>query len=222
MGRTMVVRSKAVFLVFQALAAAALLAGCSLSAPDHFSPSPLQLQQDRLAGTLPASQFDEAMVAEMATHFTKHGEGPVDLTVTYDPLSRTATAMNAREEAKRIAFLLRKNGVENVRADILPVTHSGDEMKVMFSYDYYSLLPPEGCEMMPGVKGRTIDAQENYKLGCTVDTLFARQIARPKDLSGQGPGSPATADGRRASNIVDLYRTGAPNKALEGETASDQ
>lgn len=218
----MVIRIRAGLPVFYALAASALVGACGLSAPDHFTESRVQVQQDRLSAALPVSQFDEAKVAEMASHFAKSGEGPVELTVTYDPYSRKATAMNARNEARRIAALLRKNGVEDIKADILPVMDSGDEMKAMFSYTYYSALPPEDCEMMPGVTGRAINAQEDYKLGCTVDTLFARQIARPKDLAGQGVQADSVTDGRRASNIVDRYRTGAPNEPLDGETASDQ
>lgn len=198
------------------------LAGCSLSSPDHFSPSRMQVQEEKFSESVSVSQFDESKVAELAAHFAKHGEGPVELTVTYDPASRKATAMHARNEAERIAYLLRKNGVEQVKADILPVVDSGDEMKAMFSYTFYSALPPADCEMMPGVTGRAIEAQEDYRLGCTVDTLFARQIARPKDLNGQEMAADSVTDGRRASNIVDRYRTGTPNETLEGESASDQ
>lgn len=218
----MIIRIRAGFPVFCALAASALLAGCGLSAPDHFTESRVQVQQEKLSAALPVSQFDEAKVAEMAKHFAKSGEGPVELTVTYDPYSRKATAMNARNEARRISALLRKNGVEDIRADILPVVDSGDEMNAMFSYTYYSALPPADCEMLPGVTSRTVDAEADYELGCTVDTLFARQVARPKDLAGQGVQADSVTDGRRASNIVDRYRTGTPNEALDGETASEQ
>jgi type IV pilus biogenesis protein CpaD/CtpE len=59
---------------------------------------------------------------------------------------------------------------------------------------------------------------ENYRFGCTLDTVVARQV-RPKDLAGRG-GDDVMNDGRRNANIVERYRTGEPNKALEGESAS--
>ena len=73
---------------------------------------------------------------------------------------------------------------------------------------------------MEGFEGQNITVAEEYKLGCTVDTVFARQIARPKDLKGRGI-SATTTEGRSASNIVDMERSGAPKEALEGETASE-
>lgn len=219
----MVIRNiKTGFPFFCALAASVFMGGCSLSTPDHFSTGRLGVEERELSETVLVSQFDEKRVAEMAAHFAKSGEGPVELTVTYDPRSSKATAMHAHEEAKRIAYLLKKNGVEDVRADILPVMDSGDEMKAMFSYSYYLALPPEGCETMPGVDGRAIDAQEDYKLGCTVDTLLVRQIARPRDLKGRSVEKDSVTDGRRAANIVDRYRSGVPNEPLEGGNASDQ
>ncbi|MCC6597241.1 MAG: hypothetical protein IT559_00430 [Alphaproteobacteria bacterium] len=207
--------------ILNILSVAVLLAGCTLSAPDHFTDNRLQVQEEQFSESIPVSQFDERSVEALAAHFAKHGDGPVELTVTYDPYSAKATARRADEEAVRIAQLLKKNGVEQIKADILPVMDSGDEMRALFSYTFYSALPPADCEVMPGLQGRRIDAQADYKLGCTVDTLVARQIARPKDLLGQKTDGGLT-DGRRAANIVERYRTGTPNQPLEGESASDK
>jgi len=73
---------------------------------------------------------------------------------------------------------------------------------------------------MTGIDNRDINVEEAYKLGCSTETLFARQIARPKDLKGQGT-TDANTDGRRSANIVEGYRTGVQNESLGGERASE-
>ena len=93
-------------------------------------------------------------------------------------------------------------------------------MKALVRYDSYSALPPEDCGPMPGLEStEDVSFDENYRLGCSVDMLTARQIARPKDLLGREQ-QETTSDGRRGSNIVETYRTGTPNEPLEGESAT--
>jgi type IV pilus biogenesis protein CpaD/CtpE len=194
---------------------------CTLDEPDHFSASRVQVEEKPYTGTVDVSQFGEGEAAQAAAQYRRYGEGPVELVVTYDPVSARATAMSAADEAARLAQLLRRNGVENVRTNIMPVNDSGERMKALLSYNSYSALPPEDCTLLPGIENRANTPEEGYKMGCSVDTLYARQIARPRDLKGQtGPGE--DGDGRRAANIVEVYRSGQPNKPLEGETASGE
>ena len=69
------------------------------------------------------------------------------------------------------------------------------------------------------MESRDVYVDEDYKLGCTIETVFSRQIARPKDLKGR-PNTDPTSSGRRASNVVEDYRTGVPNEPMGGESAS--
>ena len=108
----------------------------------------------------------------------------------------------------------------DVNTTILPVKGSGNISRALVSYDTYAVKVPDDCEMMDGMEDRNVDPDEDYKLGCTRDALFAKQIANPKDLTGRSVDN-QTSDGRRAANIVDRYRTGEPNAALEGETVSE-
>ncbi len=64
-----------------------------------------------------------------------------------------------------------------------------------------------------------LDEAKDYKLGCSIETYVSRQIARPKDLLGND--NMGNADGRPRVNGVEPYMTGAPNKELSGETASE-
>lgn len=196
------------------------LMGCSLHAPDHFTNERVQIEKKDFADTVALSKIDEQAVRKAADHYLRHGEGPFDLTVTYDP-AMTSGAMKASDEAARLTGLLRKNGVDDIQASILPVKNSGAEMKALFNYTAYNALAPADCDLLPGVNSRIVEAEEGYKLGCSVETLYARQIARPKDLRGQ-TAEGELFDGRRSSNVVDVYRTGVPNEKIEGESSSGQ
>lgn len=187
--------------------------------PDNFTTSRVQVEQKPFSETVPVSEFSSQAVASAAAQYRKHGDGPLELVVTYDPKSKTANAMAAADEAAKIAKMFRQNGVAEVRTSIMPVVDNGDGMRALYSYDSYNALAPKDCDLMPGIDTRHVEAEKDYKLGCSVETMYARQIARPKDLKGQGPAT-EPGDGRRAANIVDVYRTGVPNEPLEGEKAS--
>ena len=197
------------------------ISACSeLYSETWVSPNRLQVEEKKFTQEIPVGDLDASALAGLADHYDRHGEGPLELTVTYDPKSSSNTAMKASHEASRIVQTLRQNGLHNVHPGILPVHGQGDDSRAMISYISYDALAPKDCPLMEGIENSAdLRADRSYKLGCSVDTLFARQIARPKDLNGQGIDS--TSEGRRSSNIVDFYRSGQPNEPLEGETASE-
>ncbi len=201
-----------------ALTSVVFAGACSLDSPTKITDKRVQVEHERFVEDTTVEDFDSHEVAALAQHYARHGSGPLDLTVTYDPQSSTATAMNASAKAAKLADDLRANGVDNVKTNILPVK-SSHVSKVLITYDGFNALAPDDCEMISGYHNRGTDADPDYEMGCSVDTLFAKQIARPKDLYGQADTN-TTSDGRRASNITEIYRTGAPSAELSGENAS--
>jgi type IV pilus biogenesis protein CpaD/CtpE len=197
------------------------LTGCSMEEPGHLSLEKARVTQEKIYEKVMLGDADEGYLKALAAHYRKAGSGPVDLTVLYDPQSKTSTAMKASRDSARIVSDLRNYGVQNIDATILPVKDHGDESEILLSYQAYEAQGPENCETMPGYDDNELNIEEGYKLGCTVETLYAKQIARPKDMAGQATNDPHT-DGRRSSNIVDGYRTGEPNDTLEGLTATDE
>lgn len=205
------------------LAAGVLFVGACESIvhePTHINQNRLQVQEEEFFEDIAISDLDDGYIMALSKHYSRHGDGGVDLTVTYDPRSKASTAMHASNEIARISEGLRKNGVAHVETNIMPVKGQGSEARALISYNSYSALAPQDCNLMPGLRDLNVDNDKDYNLGCSVETVFARQIARPKDLQGRAQNDP-TSDGRRASNVVELYRTGAFNEPLEGETASD-
>ena len=193
------------------------VSSCAWEEPTHFKQSTMRLEEEKVEHTIAAADLSETSLKALAAHYRKHGDGPLNVTLTYDPKSKVNTAMKASEKASEVAGVLRKEGIHDLNVNILPVQDS-ETPQALVSYMGYNALAPEDCTLLPGIENRNVHVDEDYKLGCSVDTIFARQIARPKDLLGQRNGE--YTDGRRAANIGDYYRSGAPNEPLNGESAS--
>ena len=169
---------------------------------------------------IPTADMTEAMLSSVAAHYRSSGDGPVHITVTYDPKSKKNTAMKAAGEAARISTYLRRKAEAEVLSDIASVTGSGTNSETQITYDVRTAQAPAECKTMGGIAGEPTRADDDYIYGCGIETLFAKQIANPKDLNGRDGLRAAETDGGRFSNIVGSYRTGEPNSALVGESAS--
>ncbi|MEM7651271.1 MAG: CpaD family pilus assembly lipoprotein [Pseudomonadota bacterium] len=207
------------YMVLALIIVVMMLTGCDLSEPTNLSQNRIQVEEEKFSDSIAVSSMNDAAIHGLASHYTKHGDSPLSLTVTYDPKSKTSNAMHASDAAARLSGDLRAKGVPDVQASILPVKDLGSEMHAMVSYTAYNALAPKDCKTMDGFENQTVNNDKDYRLGCTIDTVFARQIARPKDLKGQA--TSRTVDGRRMANTVETYRTGVPNEPLVGETASE-
>lgn len=182
----------------------------------------VQVQGQDFQDDISVADADEGYLKGLAAHYRKYGSGLMDVVVTYDARSYRNTAMKASEQAARISKVLRANGVNDLDVNILPIKGAGDESRIFVRYEGYTAHAPKGCDhLMPGADGDAVEYDPDYKLGCTIESMLARQVARPADLMGNGVQG-QTTDGRAATNIVDLYRSGAPNEPLEGEQASGE
>ncbi len=197
------------------------LTGCSMYSPSSINENPVQVSEERVTNDIAVIDADDAFIASLARHYTKHSGSPMDIVVTYDPKSRANTAMWATSKVSDIVGGLREYGVDNVSAKILPVNSQGSDARLLVSYNSFNAHAPKGCDVeMAGMNGDLKRADPDYKLGCAIDTMIARQIAKPAHLLGRGAVGGAK-DGRSATNIVDIYRAGAQNKSLDGYNASD-
>ena len=182
----------------------------------------VQVQAEDFRDNMAIEDVSEAYLVGLANHYNRYGSGLMDVVVTYDARSQSNTAMKAGEEAAEIAKILRSNGVRHVDVGVLPVKSQGDYSRMIVSYDGYVAGAPKGCEnLLPGTDGDAVEYDENYKLGCTIESMIARQVSRPSDLMGNGVAD-HTTDGRAASHIVEGYRTGATLEPLRGEQASGE
>ena len=189
-----------------------------MHSPSKVSQNRVQVEQEYFVEEMDIRDVDNLYIAGLGVHYARHGIGPVHLSVAYDKTHENAA--KASSDAARIATMLQDEGVRDVRSNVMPVSHLGPHAKVMISYTAYNALAPKDCSLMSGIESAQIEPEQDYRLGCSIETLFAQQIARPKDLAGGDMGERIT-DGRRSANIVEGYRSGAPGDALSGENASD-
>lgn len=177
----------------------------------------VQIEQKDSFQEYNVKEIDDAVLSSIAYDYGRYGDGQVHMTITYDPKSRNGTALKATNEAAKLSEALRKKGVP-VKSDVMPVMNSLN-MKAIMSYERITALDPDCGNTLPGLEDRDHRTDFDYKMGCSVETMIARQIARPKDLLGNDAELSAR-DGRGIVNQIETIRSGAPNEALEGESAS--
>lgn len=194
--------------------AALTLQACTLHQKGTITPTRAQVQERTFHQKTPLAQVSPIYLEGLALHHDKYGDGPVNLTLIYD--YQKGGAMQASNKAADIASTLQIHGIRNTKIDILPVR--GEEALIV-TYAYYTAHGPKDCTTMPGYANTDISAQSDYRMGCTVETLIARQVARPKDLLGQENPNPTT-DGRSAANLVNAVRAGTLNQPINGQQAS--
>jgi len=204
-------------------AALLILPACSVHEPHGLYDTRLQAVKGFEEDLLPLSALDSRAVRLRANHYEKFGNGPMLLTVTFNPHSKIITASSARKHLQTLEQRFEREGVRDIKSDLLAVNDNLDEARVMISYATVRAEQPKGCEeRMPGLHDTNVESNAAYKFGCGTDTIFARQIAKPRHLIGNDDGADTTSEGRRAANIVETYRSGAPNVPLDGESASGE
>lgn len=197
-----------------------LVSACSLDGPSHITDHRVGVQEKVFVEEMDTDLLTEEFLRDVAYHYEENGEGAVDLMMGYDPTAKINTVLVVTDHLNKVVETFEQYGVKNVKPSIIPIKDLGDKSRTIISYTYFSVRAPEGCGYMPGYHdGRQVAFDEEYGLGCTIEHQYAKQVARPKDLAGTGWGH-ETSDGRRASNIVEGYRTGMPNKSLGGESSS--
>lgn len=203
-------------------ASVGMLAACEtiVHEPTHLSQSKIKVEEDKIFEDVAVDALDADSLLALSHHYNRHGDGGIDLTVTYDPGASQGSAMRAGDDVVRIAKALRDGGADRVNANILPVKDQGPQSRALISYRAYTASGPDDCGDIPGLKEANVDSDEDYELGCSLKAVMAKQIARPKDMRDRSH-KDTTSDGRAASNIIEAYRTGARNEPLDGESASD-
>lgn len=201
------------------LAAALMLSACAWDAPTRTTAGRAEVYSDDYVLEVPTETLKAAKLQDVSQHYWRYGSSPVLVTVMYDPHSPSNTAMKATQQATRIAETLHAQGIKAIDTDILPVQEAGDVSNTLITYNTVEARPPSECGEPLSMGYTDSEKDQNYALGCSVETYLARQVARPADLlgnDGQDPG-----EGRRAANMTNGYIGGEPNEPLEGETASD-
>jgi len=200
--------------VLSMLMAVVALPACTQNIDSNMNISRPVLEQKTVMSQLALNDINQSSLTLLAQDYKKNGSGPLELTMAFDPYSKSFTAMSALHELGHIKDALASLGVKNVVTETLAV--KGAEPAMMVAYDTVTARAADDCTMMPGVDvNQTTRHMAGYKFGCSVDTMLTKQIARPADLAGVGGVSREAYDGRRDANVVEGYASGAPRPPLD-------
>ncbi len=188
--------------------------------PTEVSTDRVEVQRENVDLEFDTAALSGPVLQNMAKDYRNRGESGMLVSVTYDPHSSVNTARHASDTASRIAAALNRQGVRNLQVETLPVVDSGDGSRTIVSYAGLKAVPPSSCS-------NTLDMDmvhdlkrlEEMRLGCTIETHTARQVARPADLLGNDVME--NSQGRYSANALEPYMSGQPNRALSGQNASD-
>lgn len=209
-------RIRSVAFMSVALIGVIVLSGCAkIDMPSKMTDEKIQIERQNFSERFVTADVNDVVLDRLADHFGRYGEGEAEIIVSYDPRSRKNTAMKASDHLHRIAQGLHKRGISHLKTNVLPVENSGDISEMIIGYTSLSALPPQDCNLMPGASGHQTTIDTDYDLGCTLDSIIARQVTRPGDLEGRSYGD-QDGDGRRAAAKVEPYRSGEGNGDLGG------
>ncbi len=196
-----------------------VLSSCSVYSETKFTENKAEIRHEIHTEKMAVSDMDEAAARAVASHYSRHGSGTAAVVVTYDPKAKDMTAMGATEEAARIGSTMRRYGVRDIDTRIMPAQGDAAGL-VLVSYNSYTAHAPKDCGLMAGIENSDVRYDKDYEFGCSMETMFARQVARPKDLAGQDM-TDLDMDGRGLSNVVEAYRMGETNPELGSESTTD-
>lgn len=202
------------------------MTGCSVESESWVNPSRVEVHDDQFTDTIQTDKIDDGVVRAIASYHYRYGNGPLQAAVSYDPASRSNTKDKAIRAANFLKAGLIQDGVQTVNVAVTASPATGDVSTTLVTFPAITATAPQGCDTMPGYEQPT-EVQNNandkpvYRIGCTVESLLARQVARPSDLLGKD-GFEGHSDGRRQERVLSTrgYYGDKPNSQLQGESAS--
>ncbi len=212
----MINRKKIMMLLFIPLMG---VSACTQTTPSMMNSAPMTVSEETIIDQIPYADVNSATISRMADYYLNNSTGPLGLTLTYDPNSTKFTKSKASHEMSHLTQALRKKGVDSTTTNIMPMPNS--VAMLIINYDMAVANAPADCGDTPGLydnqTGRFIG---EYKFGCGVETMFAKQISNPTDLYGNS--EMGVAGARRAAIVVEGHAAGVRNEPLAGVETNER
>lgn len=193
------------FLCAALVALVPVLPSCApQNTPSMMNANKVQLAMETSLQQVPVKDATDGYLRKLADDYTRYGSNGLSITLSYDPAKPgNYNAVKSFQDLERIKTRLNKLGVRNITAESVKV--DGADPTLMIMFDSTVAQAPEGCGLLPGLEGnQTTRFMGDYRFGCSIDTMTARQVYRPADLAGNDQLD--VGDGRRAANSLEHYR----------------
>lgn len=172
----------------------------------------------------PLVEFTDEDMADAAYKYRREGAGPIYLAVAYNDMNAKGVDHDTAARAKDLALGLVEHGVTE-KIIISTVQLDAPIPVAVIAFDTLKAAAPAECDQRPTIDQAVLannDGQDgyDYKLGCGVKSMMARQIAHPADMEGRDRMSPADAE--RMSNFINNdYRKGETHDFLPSYIISE-
>ena len=222
-------------MLFATLCAAALLGACGnrdvpyMLESSRMNEAPITLEHERVVIKKPVSTLQDSDIEQAASQYTRKGEGPLYIVVSESAQGGKTNAPASAITPSALAAKFASLGVPATAIIASSVPQEQGPAVVLIAFDALGAKAPEDCQRMPGMDSPNTATREtfDYKLGCGVKDMVARQVAKPSDLMGVA-GLGGENDGQRAANVVDANirdgkaaRDPVPGYSLGGVGASN-
>jgi len=195
------------------LSASMLASACSPGEPwlmeqSYVQPGKMTIAQSRHIVRKPLNTVSDGDLRQAATTFKKSGHGMMYAVIGYD-VHNAAQKNESFARGKSIAQTLRDNGITDDRMVVRSIPVSTAQPIIVIAFDKTEAGAAPGCQPMPSLDGPIATKESfDYRLGCGVQSVMARQLVDPMDLKGKTQRD-NLMDGERVANIVtNDYRIG--------------
>ena len=169
----------------------------------------IELRQDYAVTRIDEHQLSQDAVDEVVRHYNRAGSGPLYAVIAYHPDEKEAKYTPITRDVKKA---LKMAGVADAR--VVELAANTVNPYILVGYDALIAEAPAECEgrQMAGVYHDN-NIEDDYKLGCTVTDMIAKQVSDPRDFRGRS-GLGGVSDGQRAAAVNDVYRAGETQEFL--------
>ena len=189
------------------------LPACTQNTKSMMNNASVELVEETTVNQIALKNLDSKAIDAIARDYQNNANGALDLSITYNPNSKSFTAMNAIHALGHIKEDFQSKGVKNITTHTIPVEQG--VATLMYSYDILRAQAPSDCTPMPATNiNNTTRFIGDYKFGCGVETALSKQIANPADLHGNA--TLDQRDARRESMVIEEYSKGVPRERLDG------
>jgi len=202
-----------------ALTMCVFLSACDMSTPSQLHTGKIQLKEKYETVILEADKVQDEKIKHIIKEYRGNGNGRLSLLVSYnadDPKSKSKST----KLASQYKNIFRKAGLSNFEIESVPMEGKYLGGQVIITYRSLQASAPDRCVSLPGKKGAVSNEEiKDYTMGCEVQDMVSRMVARPSDLLGRS----GTPDGlsRRQGAITEGYHAGEPTEPLDVLQASE-
>ena len=112
-----ILKNKAILSILSVMA----LTACTQNTKSMMTTSRVEIKKQTVMEQVPVNQINDVILSALSDDYKRLGSGALELTMVFDPKSKTFTAMSALKKLEEVKFKLARKGVKTVVTETLAV-----------------------------------------------------------------------------------------------------